>query len=104
PHHLPAPWRGRHRVAVELPVGLALIPLATALAAGNRAMLKPSELVPATTELLAAMMAETFPADQIAVVTGDSKVGSAFASLPFDRLLSTGSIPVGRSIMRAASE
>ena len=43
------------------PVGLALIPLATALAAGNRAMLKPSELVPATTELLAAMMAETFP-------------------------------------------
>jgi coniferyl-aldehyde dehydrogenase len=86
------------------PVGLALIPLATALAAGNRAMLKPSELVPATTELLAAMMAETFPADQIAVVTGDAKVGSAFASLPFDRLLFTGSIPVGRSIMRAASE
>jgi len=86
------------------PVGLALIPLATALAAGNRAMLKPSELVPATTKLLAAMMAETFPADQIAVVTGDAKVGSAFASLPFDRLLFTGSIPVGRSIMRAASE
>src|SRR5262249_42391516 len=86
------------------PVGLALIPLATALAAGNRAMLKPSELVPATTELLAAMMVETFPADQIAVVTGDAKVGSAFASLPFDRLLFTGSIPVGRSIMRAASE
>ena len=81
-----------------------MIPLATALAAGNRAMLKPSELVPATTELLAAMMAETFPADQIAVVTGDAKVGSAFASLPFDRLLFTGSIPVGRSIMRAASE
>ena len=54
--------------------------------------------------LLAAMMAETFPADQIAVVTGDAKVGSAFASLPFDRLLFTGSIPVGRSIMRAASE
>jgi coniferyl-aldehyde dehydrogenase len=86
------------------PVGLALIPLATALAAGNRAMLKPSELAPATTGLLAAMMAETFPADQIAVVTGDAKVGSAFASLPFDRLLFTGSIPVGRSIMRAASE
>jgi coniferyl-aldehyde dehydrogenase len=86
------------------PLGLALIPLATALAAGNRAMLKPSELVPATTDLLASMVAETFEEDQVAVITGDAKVGAQFSSLPFDHLLFTGSIPVGKSIMRAAAE
>lgn len=86
------------------PVGLALIPLATALAAGNRAMLKPSELAPATTDLIASMLAETFEQDQVAVVTGDAKVGAQFSSLPFDHLLFTGSIPVGKSIMRAAAE
>jgi coniferyl-aldehyde dehydrogenase len=86
------------------PIGLALIPLATALAAGNRAMLKPSELVSATSGLLAAMLAEIFPEDQVAVATGDAKVGIAFSSLPFDHLLFTGSIPVGRAIMRAASD
>jgi coniferyl-aldehyde dehydrogenase len=86
------------------PVSLALTPLATALAAGNRAMLKPSELTPATTGLLASMLAEIFEEDQVAVVTGDAKVGSAFSALPFDHILFTGSIPVGRAVMRAASE
>jgi coniferyl-aldehyde dehydrogenase len=85
-------------------VSLALTPLATALAAGNRLMLKPSELTPATTDLLASMLAETFDEEQIAVATGDAKVGSAFSSLPFDHIFFTGSIPVGRAIMRAASE
>ena len=60
------------------PVGLALIPLATALATGNRVMLKPSELVPATSELLLSVLAEAFQEDQVAVVTGDAKVGRAF--------------------------
>ncbi len=60
------------------PVELALIPLATALAAGNRVMLKPSELVPATSELLVSVLAEAFQENQVAVVTGDAKVGSAF--------------------------
>jgi coniferyl-aldehyde dehydrogenase len=91
-----APW--------NFPVSLSLTPLATALAAGNRAMLKPSELTPATTELLASMLAETFEQEQVAVVTGDAEVGKAFSSLPFDHLFFTGSIPVGRAIMRAASE
>ena len=80
------------------PVGLALIPLATALAASNRVMLKPSELVPATSELLVSVLAEALQEDQVAVVTGDAKVGSAFSSLPFDHILFTGSIPVGRAI------
>src|SRR4029079_14508651 len=91
-----APW--------NFPVSLALTPLATALAAGNRVMLKPSEMTPMTTELLASMLAETFAEEQVAVVTGDAEIGKAFSSLPFDPLLFTGSIPVGRSIMRAASE
>jgi coniferyl-aldehyde dehydrogenase len=91
-----APW--------NFPVSLALTPLATALAAGNRVMLKPSEMTPATTELLASMLTETFDEEQIAVVTGDAETGKAFSSLPFDHLFFTGSIPVGRAIMRAASE
>jgi coniferyl-aldehyde dehydrogenase len=91
-----APW--------NFPVSLALTPLATALAAGNRAMLKPSEMTPATTALLAAMLAETFDEEQVAVVTGDAETGRAFSSLAFDHIFFTGSIPVGRAIMRAASE
>ena len=91
-----APW--------NFPVSLSLTPLATALAAGNRAMLKPSEMTPATSELLASLLNETFDKEQVAVVTGDAEVGKAFSSLPFDHLFFTGSIPVGRTIMRAASE
>jgi coniferyl-aldehyde dehydrogenase len=88
----------------NFPVSLALTPLATAIAAGNRVMLKPSEMTPATTALLAAMLAETFKQEQVAVVVGDAEIGRAFSSLPFDHLFFTGSIPVGRAIMRAASE
>jgi len=86
------------------PVGLALMPLATALAAGNRAMVKPSEITPRTAELMAQILGDTFPKDQVAVVTGDMEVGKVFAALPFDHLLFTGSTGVGRSVMRAASE
>jgi coniferyl-aldehyde dehydrogenase len=86
------------------PLQLALAPLAGALAAGNRAMIKPSELVPHTAEALAALVAEAFPADQVAVVTGGADVGEAFSRLPFDHLVFTGSTRVGKLVMRAASE
>jgi coniferyl-aldehyde dehydrogenase len=86
------------------PVGLALAPVAAALAAGNRVMLKPSEYTPATSALLARLLGQTFPAEQVAVITGDAEVGAAFAALPFDHLLFTGSTATGRLIMRAASE
>jgi class 3 adenylate cyclase/tetratricopeptide (TPR) repeat protein len=85
-------------------VSLALTPLATAIAAGNRVMIKPSEFTPATSDLLAAMVGNTFPEDQVAVVTGGAAVGAAFSALAFDHLLFTGSTPVGRAVMRAASE
>jgi coniferyl-aldehyde dehydrogenase len=91
-----APW--------NYPLSLALTPLATALAAGNRAMIKPSELTPATSDALAALVAETFSADEVTVVLGDASVGAAFSSLPFDHLFFTGSTTVGRAVMRAASE
>jgi coniferyl-aldehyde dehydrogenase len=91
-----APW--------NYPFALALMPLATAIAAGNRAMIKPSEFTPETTRLLTAMLAETFPDEQVAVVTGDAATGAAFAALPFDHLLFTGSTAVGRAVMRAAAE
>ena len=86
------------------PVQLALVPLVTALAAGNRAMIKPSELVPGTAELLRDLVAEAFPEDQVVVVTGGPDVGEAFAKLPFDHLVFTGSTRVGKIVMRAASE
>ncbi|MBB3117316.1 coniferyl aldehyde dehydrogenase [Pseudoduganella violacea] len=86
------------------PMSLALMPLATAIAAGNRAMIKPSEYTPATTRLLQAMMAELFAPEQVAVVTGDASVGEAFSGLAFDHLVFTGSTAVGKAVMRAASE
>jgi coniferyl-aldehyde dehydrogenase len=91
-----APW--------NYPFSLALQPLATAIAAGNRAMIKPSEYTPATSDLLARMLAEAFPREQVAVVIGDASVGQSFAALPFDHLMFTGSTVVGRAVMRAASE
>ncbi|HEY6633915.1 MAG TPA: aldehyde dehydrogenase family protein, partial [Rhizobiaceae bacterium] len=91
-----APW--------NYPVALALMPLATAIAAGNRAMIKPSEFTPETSRLLARMLGETFPEDKVAVVVGDAAVGAAFSALPFDHLLFTGSTQVGRAVMRAASD
>ncbi len=109
-------WPGRARVIRQpkgvvgimapwnYPFGLSLIPLATALAAGNRAMLKPSELAPASARAMAAMLAETFAADEVAVVEGGPETGAAFAGLPFDHLVFTGSTAVGRKVMRAAAE
>jgi coniferyl-aldehyde dehydrogenase len=86
------------------PLLLALSPLVAALAAGNGALLKPSELAPQTSELLRDLVAEVFAPDHVAVVTGDSGLGEAFVRLPFDHLIFTGSTRVGKLVMRAASE
>jgi coniferyl-aldehyde dehydrogenase len=86
------------------PVSLAITPLATALAAGNRVMLKPSEYTPATSAMLARLLGEAFPAQQVAVVTGGADVAAAFAALPFDHLFFTGGTATGRLVMRAASD
>jgi coniferyl-aldehyde dehydrogenase len=83
------------------PVNLSLMPVVTAIAAGNRVMLKPSKLTPATNAVLTSIVSELFPPEQVTVVSGD---GSAFSSLPFDHLVFTGSTEVGRAVMKAASE
>lgn len=85
------------------PVQLALGPVITALAAGNRVMLKPSELTPQTSALLATLLGEAFASDEVAVVQGGSDVAQAFVNLPFDHLFFTGSTAVGREVARAAA-
>lgn len=83
---------------------LTLSPLVSALAAGNHAMIKPSEMAPATAELIRKMIAEVFDDDYVTVVTGGPDVSAAFSALPFDHLIFTGSGRIGKLIMRAASE
>ncbi|GBR49419.1 aldehyde dehydrogenase [Acetobacter pomorum DSM 11825] len=90
-----APW--------NYPISLALVPLATAIAAGNRAMLKPSEFTPATSAVIGEIVQTIFPPEQISVVMGDGEVGAAFSALPFDHILFTGSTVVGRKVAEAAA-
>lgn len=90
--------------AWNYPLLLSFSPLVSALAAGNHVMLKPSELTPHTAWLLRRCAADLFPDDYVTVVTGGPETGAAFAALPFDHLLFTGSTRVGKLIMRSASE
>jgi len=85
------------------PLYLAVSPLTAALAAGNRAMLKMSEHTPRFGALFETLVAQAFSADEVIVVNGDTGVAKAFAALPFDHLLFTGSTQVGRDVMKAAS-
>jgi coniferyl-aldehyde dehydrogenase len=85
------------------PVQLALAPAITALAAGNRVMLKPSELTPRTSALMAELIGQAFSADEFCVVQGDAALASAFTSLPFDHLVFTGSTATGRKVAEAAA-
>ncbi|GAC1409312.1 MAG: coniferyl aldehyde dehydrogenase [Candidatus Velthaea sp.] len=85
------------------PVALAIEPLIGAFAAGNRAMIKMSELTPRTGEVLARLLRDAFSTDRVSVHNGGADLGRAFAALPFDHLLFTGSTGVGRSIMHAAA-
>lgn len=90
-----APW--------NYPISLALGPAISALAAGNRAMLKPSELTPHTTAALAAAVAEGFDAEELQVVAGDAAVAAAFAALRWDHLVFTGSPRVARLVAASAA-
>ncbi|HSS70396.1 MAG TPA: coniferyl aldehyde dehydrogenase [Casimicrobiaceae bacterium] len=118
PRHVPTPiylWPGRSRIERQpvgvvgvispwnYPVQLALLPALAALSAGNRVLLKPSELTPRTAELLQRIVAAHFAADEFGVVTGGADVGQAFAQLPFDHLFFTGSTAVGRKVALAAA-
>ena len=86
------------------PLYLAVGPLISALAAGNRVMVKMSEFTPGLAELFAPLIGSYFAPDHVAVVNGGVEVAQAFAAKPFDHLLFTGSTSVGHQIMRAAAE
>jgi len=90
-----APW--------NYPLYLAIGPLTDALAAGNRVMLKMSEYTPRFSTLFAELVARGFRDDEVVVVNGGADVGRAFAALPFDHLLFTGSTAVGRDVMASAA-
>jgi coniferyl-aldehyde dehydrogenase len=86
------------------PVNLAILPLVAALAAGNRVMIKISEHTPKTAALIANMLRKGFSEDRVAVVTGEADIAAAFAKLPFDHLLFSGSTTIGKLVMCAAAE
>jgi len=86
------------------PLFTLLSPLASVFAAGNRAILKPSEIAPRTAEALALAVAEFFPPDELAVVTGGADVAAEFSRQPWNHLVFTGSTAVGKLIMKAAAE
>jgi coniferyl-aldehyde dehydrogenase len=88
----------------NFPVQLAFGPLMQVLAAGNRAMIKPSEFTERTSELMARLVAEYFAPEEVVVITGGPEVAAAFTSLPFDHLVFTGSTATGRRVMQAAAE
>jgi coniferyl-aldehyde dehydrogenase len=88
----------------NFPVQLAFDAIASALAAGNRIMLKPSEFTPTTSALMAQTIDFYFDEDEMAVIQGGPDVGAAFAGLPFDHLIFTGATSVARHVMRAAAD
>ena len=91
-----APW--------NFPVGMVMVPMAGILAAGNRAMIKPSEFTERVAEVFAEAVPKYFAEEEVAVFTGGVEVGTAFSQLAFDHMIFTGATSVGKHIMRAAAE
>jgi len=91
-----APW--------NFPVGMVMVPMAGILAAGNRAMIKPSEFTERVADLFAEVVPQYFAEEEMAVFTGGVEVGTEFSKLAFDHLIFTGATSVGRHIMRAAAD
>jgi aldehyde dehydrogenase (NAD+) len=91
-----APW--------NYPFNLCIGPLASALAAGNTAILKPSEVTPHTSALIAKMCREIFNENEVTVFEGGPEISQALLALPFDHIFFTGSPAIGKVVMRAASE
>ncbi len=91
-----APW--------NFPVGMVMVPMAGILAAGNRAMVKPSEYTERVADLFAELVPKYFAEEEIAVFTGGVEVATEFSKLAFDHMIFTGATGVGKHIMRAAAE
>lgn len=91
-----APW--------NFPFNISVGPLVSCLAAGNNAVIKPSEMTPHTSALIRAMASEVFEADVVSVIEGDAEVSRQLLELPFDHIFFTGSTAVGRLVMQAAAK
>lgn len=88
----------------NVPVNMIFSPLADVLGAGNRAMIKPSEFTPHTSELMKKLFAQYFEETEVAVITGGPEVGAAFSSLALDHIIFTGATTIGRLVMKSAAE
>lgn len=91
-----APW--------NFPFNLCIGPLVSCLAAGNNAVIKPSEWTPNTSGLIREMISEIFPADIAVVVEGGEAESKKLLEFPFDHIFFTGSTTVGKLVMQAASK
>lgn len=88
----------------NFPILLALCPLIGALAAGNRVMLKLSEVTPRVNRRLVELLERVFTPDTVVCLEGDAELAADFVALPFDHLLFTGSTAVGQQVLQAAAE
>jgi coniferyl-aldehyde dehydrogenase len=86
------------------PLYLTIGPITTAIAAGNRVMIKMSEHTPRTSALMAKTLHECLPFDVCQVIQGDVEVAKAFCALPFDHLVFTGATALGASVLHAAAD
>ena len=86
------------------PVNLSLGPLVSAIAAGNTVIIKPSEMTPAASKIIARIVAEVFSPDEVTVIEGDAPVSQALLELPFDHIFFTGSPAIGKVVMAAAAK
>ena len=86
------------------PIFLSLGPLVAAIAAGNKALIKPSEYTPYTNRVIAEIIEEAFTPDEVGMIEGDAKTAGIFSSLAFDHLIFTGSTDIGRKVMAAAAQ
>ncbi|GGF79763.1 aldehyde dehydrogenase family protein [Alteromonas lipolytica] len=90
--------------AWNYPVQLTLAPYVAALAAGNCAILKPSELAPTSSALMASLVPKYLDGDAVAVIEGDKETASKLLSLPFEHIFYTGGEVVGKIVMQAAAQ
>ena len=92
-----------HR-AWNYPVNLSLGPLVSAIAAGNSAIIKPSEMTPNAAQVITDIVEEAFTPDLVKVIEGDAAVSQELLSLPFDHIFFTGSPTIGKVVMEAAAK
>ena len=86
------------------PVNLTFGPLVSAIAAGNTAIIKPSEMTPHLSGVMTRIVRETFDASEVAIFEGEADVAQTLLDLPFDHIFFTGSPAIGKRVMAAAAQ